>query len=54
MLNRWLNMKKQFPWEENKKSGNVLQKPMDSYICGIFDSLLWQLFFLFNQEHHTW
>ena len=26
---------KQLLYEENKKSGNVMQLPMDSYICGI-------------------
>ena len=26
---------KQLPKEENKKSGNAMQKLMDSYVCGI-------------------
>ena len=26
---------KQLLYEENKKSGNVMQQPMDSYVCGI-------------------
>ena len=25
---------KQLLYEENKKSGNVMQQPMDSYVCG--------------------
>ena len=27
--------KKQLLYEENKKSGNVMQQPMDSCVCGI-------------------
>ena len=26
---------KQLLYEENKKTGNVMQQPMDSYVCGI-------------------
>ena len=26
---------KQELYEENQKSGNVMQQPMDSYVCGI-------------------
>ena len=26
---------KQLLYEENKKSWNVMQQPMDSYVCGI-------------------
>ena len=35
MLNIWLNIKKQLLYEENKKSGNVMQQPMYSCVCGI-------------------
>ena len=36
MLNIWLNMKNNslLLYEENKKSGNVIQQPMHSYHCG--------------------
>ena len=30
LLNIWLNIK-----EENKKSGNVMQQTIHSYVCGI-------------------
>ena len=33
-LNIWLN-EKLFLQEENKKSGNVMQQPMHSYVCDI-------------------
>ena len=30
----WI-LKKQLLYEENQKSGNVMQQPMDSCVCGI-------------------
>ena len=57
MLNVWLNMKKkktkQLLHEENKKSGNVMQKPMDSYVCGIntsSESILNRSYLLFARQ----
>ena len=34
MLNIWLNIKKKYLQEENKKSGNTMQQNMHSYVCG--------------------
>ena len=52
MLNIWLNIKKQLLYEENKKSGNVMQQPLDSYICGInmsSESILIRSYLLFTR-----
>ena len=41
---------KQLLYKENKKSGKVMQKPMDSYVCGIntrSESILIRLYLLF-------
>ena len=41
---------KQRLYEENKKSGNVMQQPMDSYVCGIntsSESILIRSYLLF-------
>ena len=43
---------KQLLYGENKKSGNVMQQPMDFYICGInmgSESILIRLYLLFAQ-----
>ena len=51
MHNIWLNMKKQLLYEENQKSGNVMQQPMDSYVCGIntsSESILIRVFRSYN------
>ena len=45
---------KQLLYEENQQSGNVMQQPMDSYICGITismssESILIRSYLLFAQ-----
>ena len=51
MLNIWLNIKKQLLFEEtDQKSGNVMQQPMDSCVCGIntsSESILIRSYLLF-------
>ena len=58
MPTKWSNAQhlikyeKQLPYEENKKSGNVMQQPMDSYLCGIntsSESILFRSYLFFAQ-----
>ena len=44
-------VEKQLLYEENKKWGNVMKQPMDSYVCGIntrSESILIRLYLLFT------
>ena len=57
MLNRWLNMKKTCPRKRIKKSENIMQKAMDSNVCGIFDSLNRAVVFHIQpavENHRVW
>ena len=52
MLNIWLNL-----YEENQKSGNVMQQAMDSCVCGIntsFESILIKSHFTRNVNLTKW
>ena len=47
-------VEKQLLYEENKKSGNVMQQPMDSYVCGInttSESILIRSIFFLRGKH---
>ena len=44
---------KQLLYEENKKSGNVMQQPINSYVCGIntsSESILIRSYLLFARQ----